>query len=524
MKAPSRTYQREVQVGLFLLTCILVIAAFSFKITDSPIFRRGTTIKAYLNDATGLYEKSKVKLAGINVGIVSRIELEAGKARITMLIDQGIELPNGAIIVPRPLGILGDKYMEIVLPKPPGAAPAAGDTQVAPAPDGGVIEGPDSDEVRSDKGAWNWPEIFSLMPSAYAQPVPAKLPATKQGKLKEGDVIATQDQGATIDDLAREMAKVAADLKIITGTLRGLVEGKDMNSPLGRTLRNAEHLTANLNSVVVENREDIGAVLRSLTKMLRKFESVLQNVDKGELGGDLQALAKSADNLAQTLRNIESITGKIDRGEGTLGRLINDPTTASEFNKSLITINAALDQAQRTRLIVEALPEYNFDAKAFKTYLGLTLAPRDNTAYVAQVVVDNQGTTDRKITRETVDDGPEKVTVTEEQNPNALRISFQYVKRFWDTSFRFGLFENSGGAGVDQHLFKDGLKLSAEIYNFREDRDPLLKAYVSAHFLGVFKVYAGADNLLKSPVFVAGLGLSFSDEDLKTVLLLPGVP
>ncbi len=509
MKAPSRAYTRELQVGLFMLTCILVVAAFSFKITDSPMFRRGTTIRAYLNDATGLYEKSKVKLAGINVGIVARIELDGGKARITMLIDEGLELPEGAIIVPRPLGILGDKYMEIVLPK--AAAPAPGD---------GVIE---EGTPPSSEGAWNWPSL-SFVSSAQAQSAPAKLPATRQAKLREGDVIQTQDQGATIDDLAREMAKVAADLKIITGTLRGLVEGKDMNSPLGRTLRNAESLTANLNSVVVENKDDIGAVLRSLTKMLRKFESVLQNVDKGELGGDLQALAKSADNLAQTLKNIESITGKIDRGEGTLGRLINDPVTASEFNKSLITINAALDQAQRTRLIVEAMPEYGFQARSFKTYLGLTLAPRDNTAYIAQAVIDNQGTTERKVTRETVDDGPEKVTVTEEQNPSALRFSFQYAKRFWNTSFRFGLFENTGGAAIDLHLLKDRLRTSVEIYNFRDGSDPLLKAYVSAHFLGVFKVYAGADRLLSGPQVVAGLGLSFSDEDLKTILLLPGVP
>ena len=513
MKTPAKGISRELQVGFFVFIALLVVAAFSFRITDTPIFQSGTRITAYLNDATGLFRKSKVKMAGIDIGLVTDIRLKNGRAEIELTINEGVELPQGAQVVPRPLGILGDKYLEVTIPEsmiPPAPEP----TSPGPAPG-------DSSWIRRIE-LFVWPQAQAQTSPVAAASAPKKSP---EGKIAEGDVIHAVNSGATIDDLTKQLSDVAKDLKIISSSIRKLVEGKEVDSPLSRTLRNTEQLTSNLNKVVTENRADMKKITSALANLAESLQEVTDDKSKSGLGKDIQKLAKSADRLAETVKNIESITAKIDNGEGTLGKLVNDPTTASEFNKALLTLNSALDRAERTRIYLEAVPEYNLDAQNMKTYVGLRLAPRDNTSYIGQVVVRPEGTSKTTITRTRVDGGSETVTEETEQNPSGLAFSFQYAKRFWDTSFRVGLFETTGGVAIDQHIWKDTLRLSAELFDFEAGTSPNLKFTLAASVMGIFVVQAGVERSLSgSPYGFVGAGLSFSDEDLKTVLLLPGVP
>jgi phospholipid/cholesterol/gamma-HCH transport system substrate-binding protein len=520
MKTPPKGISRELQVGFFVFIALLVVAAFSFRITDTPIFYSGTRITAYLDDATGLFRKSKVKMAGIDIGLVTDIRLVEGRAQIELTIDRGIEIPVDSKVIPRPLGILGDKYLEIALPEKP--LPKTLDSSE----DGGR----EPQSIILYEGSWlrrlpklMWPEAHAQSSSRGRSTRPPTPTATKT--LSEGDVISSENTGATIDDLTRQLGEVTSDLKVISSTIRKLVEGQDVTTPMGRTLRNTEELTANLNKVIQENRRDMKQITSSLAKLTRSLEDVASDDPKSGLSKEIQNLAKSADRLAETVHNIESITGKIDRGEGTLGRLVNDPTTASEFNKALMTLNAALDRAERTRIFLEAVPEYNLRGGDVKTFVGLRLSPRDNTSYIGQFVVRPEGTTTTTITRTRVDGGPETVTEEVVQNPAGLAFSFQYLKRFWGTAFRVGLFENTGGAAIDQFMLNDRLRFSGEIFDFRQGTSPNLKLTAAARLMGIFVVQAGVERLASgSPHGFIGAGLSFSDEDLKTILLLPGVP
>jgi phospholipid/cholesterol/gamma-HCH transport system substrate-binding protein len=502
MKAPSKNLNRELQVGIFIFFGLLIIAAFSFKITDTPIFQQGTEFSTYLSDATGLFEKSKVKMAGIDIGIITTIELENRKAKITLKIFPGVDIPSNARIVPRPLGILGDKYLEVVIP--PAEVPT-------------VTPDTDSSRLESENSIWSY-VIDSLVPGAYAQ--------TKPKAGKSSQVIQAVDSPVTIDDLTKQLAKVAEDMKSISETLRKLVEGGDPKTPIGRTLRNTEEVTNELNSIMKKNSKDISFLIESLGRVSRKLERVLDSVDRGQLGDDINNLANSANNLGKSLKTIESIASKIDKGEGSIGKLINDPTTATELQKALVTVNSALDRAERTRIFVEVMPEYVPDSRETKTFAGLRLEPRENSAYTAQLVIDSVGTIKRKVTTEVVNGGAPVVTETTEQDRNAYRFSVQFVKRVYNASFRIGIFENTGGLGVDYYFWRDRIKFSADFFDFSRDLngEPNLRLFADFKLPSVFIARVGADRIFESPQYFAGLGISFSDEDLKTVLLIPGVP
>jgi phospholipid/cholesterol/gamma-HCH transport system substrate-binding protein len=124
-----------------------------------------------------------------------------------------------------------------------------------------------------------------------------------------------------------------------------------------------------------------------------------------------------------------------------------------------------------------------------------------------------------------VNGGSETVKEETVEDPTGVLFSIQYSKRFWNTSFRVGLFESEGGLALDQHLFKDQLRISTELFNFSKGQSPNLKFTAAYRLLDIFQIQTGMERTLERRRFAfVGLGLSFSDEDLKTVLLLPGVP
>jgi phospholipid/cholesterol/gamma-HCH transport system substrate-binding protein len=513
MREPSKGFGRELQVGLFVLAAALVVVAFSFRITDTPIFHKGTTLVAYFDDATGLFKNSKVKMAGIDIGNVKSIDLEQGRAKITLLINSGVQIPKGAMVVPRPLGILGDKYIEVVLP----------DEQNDDDEPGHPLQAvPDSSP---SSGLY---EFF--VPSVHAQTSAPRAP-----NYREGQVIPSKEAPATLDDLTRQMGQVSMDLKTISSTLRKIVEGKDVpNSPISRTLRNAEALTANLNGTVTDNRKDFRTLVSTLARLSTKLERSFDAFDESQLRKDIKRLADSAGNLNKSLENVEKITSRIERGEGTLGKLVNDPSTADELNRTLRSVNTLVNRAQRTQVLVDVNTQYAFDSNQNKTYVSLLLMPREDAGYLGAVVVDPAGREERTETAVSTGGGAPVTTTTVTHHRTDFLFSLQYLKRIYNLGFRIGVFESTGGVAADAYLFKDNLILSTEIFDVtREGYKARLKSYALLRFLNYFYVVGGADDYL-NPIarkgsldpgrsFFAGIGIRFSDDDLKTILMIPGV-
>jgi len=88
-------------------------------------------------------------------------------------------------------------------------------------------------------------------------------------------------------------------------------------------------------------------------------------------------------------------------------------------------------------------------------------------------------------------------------------------------TFRAGLFESTGGVGVDKFLLRDRLKLTFEAYEFNRNSNPPHLRFESRYFLtrSLF-AYAGWDDpmwRLRSSVILGG-GITWRDEDFKYLL------
>ena len=69
----------EFKVGIFAIIVIMVLTFMTFKVGSLPmIWDKGYKLNVLLDDTSGLDEKSRIRIAGVEAGIVDRIDLEDG--------------------------------------------------------------------------------------------------------------------------------------------------------------------------------------------------------------------------------------------------------------------------------------------------------------------------------------------------------------------------------------------------------------------------------------------------------------
>ncbi|HEY4575788.1 MAG TPA: MlaD family protein, partial [Thermoanaerobaculia bacterium] len=112
-----------VKVGIFATICLVVLAVLIWKIEDLHLFGvKGQRLNAVFDSIAGLDNKASVRIAGVRVGQVDGVGLQGTRARVGLSLDKPIPLTVGTTARIASLGLLGEKYVEII-PGPPGAPP-----------------------------------------------------------------------------------------------------------------------------------------------------------------------------------------------------------------------------------------------------------------------------------------------------------------------------------------------------------------------------------------------------------------
>ena len=110
----------ELKVGAFVLLAFVVAIGFIFSISDFSAFEKGKTFRAIFGFANGLRKASPVRLAGVDVGSVKDIGIffdkieNKTKVRVDIWVRMGTVIPRDSRIWINQLGLLGEKYLEII--------------------------------------------------------------------------------------------------------------------------------------------------------------------------------------------------------------------------------------------------------------------------------------------------------------------------------------------------------------------------------------------------------------------------
>jgi phospholipid/cholesterol/gamma-HCH transport system substrate-binding protein len=224
---------------------------------------------------------------------------------------------------------------------------------------------------------------------------------------------------------------------------------------------------------------------------------------------------ESLARVDRSLKNIEEITAKINKGEGTLGRLINDDQTVEELNTAIQHVNNFLGGADKLETSLDFHSEFMTNDQS-KSFLGVRIQPGLDRYYELDVISDTRGVTN--IENDTsVEDGVSHTQSYKKTYINQFKITGLFAKNFWDFTVKGGIIENYGGVGLDYYLFGNrDIRLSTEAYEFQALQ---LRAFMRYNFFHGFYLTAGGDNLLSKDTGKAsaffGAGLFLTNDDLK---------
>jgi phospholipid/cholesterol/gamma-HCH transport system substrate-binding protein len=230
----------------------------------------------------------------------------------------------------------------------------------------------------------------------------------------------------------------------------------------------------------------------------------------------IKRIMARADSVA---KNLEEITGKVNRGEGTIGKLINDDTTVEELNTAIQGVNGMLNGADKIQTGFEFRGDYLSTVGATKSYIGLQIQPGLDRYYYLAVVDDPAGnviTSDTLVTTpggSTISD-----TTTRTTYHNETKLTLLYAKNFWDFTIKGGLIENTGGFGIDYNMLNQKLKFGVEAFNLKKANIRLNAKYNLYHG---FYVTAGYNDTLdknNQRSGYLGAGLFLTNDDLKLFL------
>ena len=387
----------EFKVGALVVIVGGIIGLMSMQVSDDPSFM-GRSRKAWflLDNAAGLIKNSGVKTAGIPIGIVKEIKLQDGKARVEISIKSDIPLTTSAFVEIKSIGILGDKHVEVN----PGS-PA--DT---PLPDGGQIL------IVKDKGS--------------------------------------------LDNVLSQVGDIAGSLKEVAEVVReSISDDGTQKHVLGRIVKNIEKITVDIKDITGENKGQINEIVDQVNDITRTLNELIN--DESDQGLK-KTWKKTLARLDSAMKNIDEISTKINKGEGTIGKLVNDETTVEELNTAIQGVSGLFDSAGRIQTGFDYHGDYLSSIGATKSNIGIQIQPGLDRYYYLGIIDDPAGVVESEDT--TVSSGGSVIsdTSTVKRFKNKTKFTALFAKNFYDFTLKAGLIENSGGFGFDYHFLNKKLK------------------------------------------------------------------
>jgi phospholipid/cholesterol/gamma-HCH transport system substrate-binding protein len=475
------------KIGIF----VVVTAGAAYLVLKTIGTQVGTgksyVVHAYIKDATGIAKHSRVAIAGIPVGQIDDIRLENGQARVDIRVNGDVKLHESARLGVKSASLLGENI--IVLTE-------------------GIGE-PDK---------------------------------------KNGDEILTMPEARSVEDLKETVGRIADLVEKVAQQLASSVGSEEGGRNLSSILKNLADATDAINLTVRENRTVIHDTLENvnhitltsgpeLQKILLNVRVITEDVKgllaaqgEGGKGGELRQTAerinRASKSLESALGHIDSVAGRVDRGEGTIGRLSKDEALINEVQGVAEGVNDYVDGLRRLQTIVGLRSDYNFLSNTIKSYVEVRLQPREDKYYVIELINDPRGKTTftQTDTDTTNPTQPAHYRTVQTTTTDAFRFTIQFARRIGPFTGRFGIKESTGGIGLDTHLLSNRFEVVQDLFGFGEEIKPRYRLYLGYEFIHRLWLLGGVDHIFlpERRDYFLGLQLRFTDDDLKTILPFSG--
>lgn len=313
--------------------------------------------------------------------------------------------------------------------------------------------------------------------------------------------------------------------------------------PMGKSNENISVVVKKVD-VLVEQLSDLATNLKGaldpaeLKTTVRELNKTLANAAKtlspesGLTSTAQRTLAKLEDSIEQ----LRQVMTRINQGEGSIGKVINDPVYADELKLALKNLNALLSKASGMRLVIDVggaqLASYN----GARGWLSVAIWPTRSRYYLLGAAVDPRGLITLSTTTTQVGGASTTVRTTQIEESGILITAMLGVV-LWDRlDFGIGLRFGDGAIRSAFRLGRRGdeeqIQLINEVYarqigtgagNSIADRLYGLVFPSRSKYLKILYLTGGLDSFKRNDGrvdYFYGAGVSFDDNDIKLLFSL----
>ena len=275
-------YTKEVKTALLAIVAILLfIFGYSF-LKGKNWFDSSRTFYAVYNDVEGLSPSSPVTINGLKVGNVTNIGFldTSGKLVVTFLVDNSFPFSENSVAEIYGGGLIGGKSLAIIPIYEEGETAQSGDT-LQSAIEEGLLE------------------LVNERLTPLQEKIEKVIVSTDSLVNSFNEVM----NPTTRENLKNSIANLNVTIASLNNSAQSVEGILNTNSPkLNRTFTNLDHMSTNLSN----------------------FSDTLVAFD----------FNKVTDDIESAVSNFETVTHKLNSGEGTAGKLINDPAVFNNLERA----------------------------------------------------------------------------------------------------------------------------------------------------------------------------------------------
>lgn len=288
----------ELKVGIAIIAAAVAFILGIRFFEDIPLFKGTYDLYTVYDDARGMIVGNAVRISGVDVGSVQEVLLDpaTNKVKVRIRLDKQYVVKQGA-------------YTEIT------GIDALNAVQMV------IHQGPVDNPPVNDG---------DFLPNRIANDLFTSLTESAPSLISKSDSVLTGLDG-TITDVG-ELVQPGSDLRMMFSSFRTSADAieqllREERVRIGRVLANVDTLTAALGETSQGAGDSLAIATAQLNDLLRRVD-------------------KNLDSIEQTTNTLDSILGKIDQGEGTVGLLINDPQLYHRMDSTLQNMNALIMDIQ----------------------------------------------------------------------------------------------------------------------------------------------------------------------------------
>ena len=314
MPSPQKVAWAQLRVGIMAIVAMILLAAIVFLVTGkTSFFEEKSTIYTYLSDSAAMANGAEVRLNGIEIGKVEKVDLsgenDARRAiKVQMLVeaDRLKQIPVDSEAAIGAANVLGTKYINIKRGKAPET--------IKP---GGTVKAVDTSS------------FDDVVASGYSV-----LESTKEMLKRMDGIVSVVEQGK--------------------GSIGKLIYDEQLYKNLNGTAAEARKITEQINngkgSLSRLLYDDV--VIEDVRKTFARVNNLLDGLEQGQgTAGKLLKDPALHDDLRKTLAEFRTVAADLNAGKGTAGKLLKDEATLNQINATIAKVDnmiARLNAGQGT--------------------------------------------------------------------------------------------------------------------------------------------------------------------------------